>query len=105
MHAGSREKAGKVRTLLAAIRLPGASTPISGEQSRAIPAASTSPAPARDAMPDLRNATLRDAILHLQRLGVEVEYTGEGLVKEQTPAPGAPLRRGDRARLQLGWAG
>jgi hypothetical protein len=56
-------------------------------------------------MPDLRNATLRDALLRLRALGVEVEYAGEGRVQEQSPAPGTPVRRCDRSRLKLGWAG
>lgn len=59
----------------------------------------------RGEMPDLRNSTLRDALLRMRALGVEVEYTGEGRVVEQSPEPGAPLRRGDRSRLKLGWAG
>ncbi len=56
-------------------------------------------------MPDLRGAALRDALLRLRALGVDAEYAGEGRVREQIPAPGAPLRRGDRARLVLGWSG
>ncbi len=60
---------------------------------------------ARGEMPDLRNSALRDALMRLRALGVEVEYSGEGRVQEQFPEPGAPLRRGDHARLKLGWAG
>lgn len=56
-------------------------------------------------MPDLRGAALRDALLRLRALGVEAEYAGEGRVREQAPPPGTPLRRGDRARLVLGWSG
>jgi cell division protein FtsI/penicillin-binding protein 2 len=58
----------------------------------------------RAEMPDLHNATLRDALVHLRRLGVEVDYDGAGRVQDQSPAAGTPLRRGDRARLVLGWA-
>jgi membrane peptidoglycan carboxypeptidase len=57
------------------------------------------------AMPDLQNSTLRDALLRLRELGVEVEYTGEGRVIGQQPDPGTPLRRGMRCRLNLGWMG
>ena len=56
-------------------------------------------------MPDLRNATLRDALLRLREFGVEVEYQGEGKVVEQEPAPGSPLRHGLHCRLRLGWMG
>ena len=56
-------------------------------------------------MPDLRNATLRDALHRLQELDVEVEYHGEGKVLEQDPAPGTTLRKGGRCRLKLGWMG
>ena len=60
---------------------------------------------ARGEMPDLGNATLRDALVRLHALGVEVEYTGEGRVIEQEPAPGEALKRGARAHLKLGWGG
>lgn len=55
-------------------------------------------------MPDLEGATLRDALNRLRLLGVEVDYEGAGRVTKQSPAPGTPLRRGDRARLSLGWS-
>lgn len=58
----------------------------------------------RAAMPDLEGATLRDALNRLRLLGVEVDYEGAGRVTKQSPAPGTPLRRGDRARLSLGWS-
>ena len=56
-------------------------------------------------MPDLRNATLRDALQRMQAMGVDVQYNGEGKVVEQDPAVGTPLRRGSRCHLKLGWAG
>jgi hypothetical protein len=56
-------------------------------------------------MPDLRGAALRDAMLRLRALGLEADYSGEGRVRDQVPAAGAPVRRGDRARLVLGWSG
>ncbi len=56
-------------------------------------------------MPDLTNATLRDALLRLREIGAEVEYTGEGRVVGQQPAPGMPLRRGMLCRITLGWMG
>src|SRR5690606_1617339 len=70
----------------------------------ALPAATAGRAPhgeaavaARREMPDLGNATLRDALVRLRALGVEVDYTGEGRVVGQEPAPGTALKRGARA--------
>jgi hypothetical protein len=57
------------------------------------------------AMPDLRDATLRDALMRLREMGAEVEYSGEGRVVDQQPAPGTPLRRGALCRITLGWTG
>jgi cell division protein FtsI (penicillin-binding protein 3) len=54
-------------------------------------------------MPDLHNATLRDALLRMKALAIEVDYQGAGKVREQDPLPGAPLKRGSHCRLQLGW--
>lgn len=57
----------------------------------------------RATMPDLEGVTLRDALNRLRLLGVEVDYEGAGRVTKQFPAPGVALRRGDRARISLGW--
>ncbi len=66
--------------------------------------ASRSPsAVAPGGMPDLRGESLRDALRSLRALGIEVEYSGEGRVTGQSPAPGARLPRGEIARLTLGW--
>jgi cell division protein FtsI/penicillin-binding protein 2 len=96
---------------LASFRMPGRSNGSSdaGSGNASVPTETVSAArgtrAARGEMPDLRNSALRDALSRLRALGVEVEYTGAGRVQEQFPEPGAPLRRGDRARLKLGWAG
>ncbi len=67
--------------------------------------AETAVRPDRPSMPDLQGSTLRDALNRLRALGIEVDYEGAGRVREQVPAAGTPLRRGDRVRLQLGWSG
>ncbi len=69
------------------------------------PGAGSSLRPDRPYMPDLQGSTLRDALNRLRALGIDVDYEGAGRVREQVPAPGTPLRRGDRARLSLGWSG
>jgi cell division protein FtsI/penicillin-binding protein 2 len=101
----------QVKAASASLRMPGSSQGAAQASavSEATPAraeAAHRPAPgAAPSMPDLRGAALRDALLRLRALGIEADYAGEGRVRDQSPAPGAPLHRGDRARLVLGWAG
>jgi membrane peptidoglycan carboxypeptidase len=100
----------KITTTLASFRLkvPGSSLESDSRAGGSASKAASGSAAAnvgRGEMPDLQNSTLRDALQRLRALGVRVEYQGEGRVLEQSPAPGAPLRRGDRCRLSLGWAG
>jgi cell division protein FtsI (penicillin-binding protein 3) len=52
-------------------------------------------------MPDLRGATLRQALTALAPLGVQVELAGRGRVVQQIPAPGATLAEPATARLTL----
>jgi cell division protein FtsI (penicillin-binding protein 3)/stage V sporulation protein D (sporulation-specific penicillin-binding protein) len=56
-------------------------------------------------MPDLTNNTLRDALLKLKNLGIEVEYTGNGRIIHQEPSVGTPVRQGQKCVLTLGWMG
>jgi len=108
--AGSAGRA--VKTALASFRLPRSEAAGQTASGTSAPSAVTEPAASqgesarseRAVMPDLHNATLRDALQRLRRLGVDVDYEGAGRVHDQTPAPGVALRRGDRARLVLGWA-
>lgn len=107
--ASAVERPGILRAALSTV-MPGrgaASAKSSRASGAATVEAASAPAvrPAALVMPDLRDATLRDALVRLRALGVEVEYSGEGRVREQRPEPGTPLRRGDRARLVLGWGG
>jgi cell division protein FtsI (penicillin-binding protein 3) len=52
-------------------------------------------------MPDLRGRSARVAVRALMRLGLNVRLSGDGLVVEQFPDPGAVLVRGESARLKL----
>jgi membrane peptidoglycan carboxypeptidase len=53
-------------------------------------------------VPDLRGLTLRATLERSSVLGAQVESTGSGVVKEQQPTPGSPLRQGERIRVELG---
>jgi cell division protein FtsI/penicillin-binding protein 2 len=56
-------------------------------------------------MPDLGDNTLRDALLKLKGLGLQVEYKGAGRIIGQVPAPGAKVKPGEKCLLTLGWMG
>ena len=59
--------------------------------------------PARDGlMPDLRGLSARDALRSLSRIGMTPRLSGDGVVVEQSPAPGDALVRGDACTLTLG---
>jgi cell division protein FtsI (penicillin-binding protein 3) len=53
-------------------------------------------------MPDLRGVGAREALRVLTRLGMTARIIGDGFVVDHTPAPGAPLVRGDASILRLG---
>jgi len=52
-------------------------------------------------MPDLRGLGAREALKTLARLGASAQLVGDGLVVEQTPAPGTPIDRGIASTLWL----
>ena len=56
-------------------------------------------------MPDLNNNTLRDALLKIKNLGLDVEYTGTGRIIRQEPSVGSPVKAGQKCTLTLGWMG
>src|SRR5215471_8418679 len=59
--------------------------------------------PAREGlMPDLRGLSAREALRSLSRIGMSARLSGDGLVIEQSPAPGEALVRGDACTLKLG---
>jgi cell division protein FtsI (penicillin-binding protein 3) len=62
---------------------------------------STATESAAGAMPDLRGATLRQALAALTPRGVRVEIAGRGRVVQQAPGPGEPLADDAVARLLL----
>jgi membrane peptidoglycan carboxypeptidase len=51
--------------------------------------------------PDFNGKTLRDVLEQSAALGIQVQYTGSGLAATQQPAPGTPLRQGERIRVQF----
>jgi beta-lactam-binding protein with PASTA domain len=53
-------------------------------------------------VPDLRGMGARDALRALGRLGLAARMQGDGLVIDQTPAPGFPLEPGSTCLLVLG---
>jgi cell division protein FtsI (penicillin-binding protein 3) len=59
--------------------------------------------PARNGlMPDLRGLSGREALRLLSRIGMTARLSGDGVVIDQTPEPGAALVRGDACQLKLG---
>jgi len=53
-------------------------------------------------MPDLRGLSGRDALRLLSHIGMTARLSGDGVVVDQTPEPGAVLVRGDACLLKLG---
>jgi cell division protein FtsI (penicillin-binding protein 3) len=57
---------------------------------------------ARDGlMPDLRGLSGREALRITAQLGLSAQLRGQGVVAEQSPAPGLPVERGMRCRIVL----
>ncbi len=56
-------------------------------------------------MPDVKELTIRDALLKLKNLGLKVEYTGNGKVIDQIPAQGELVEPGQKCVLVLDWVG
>jgi hypothetical protein len=53
-------------------------------------------------MPDLRGLSGRDALRLLSRIGLIGRLSGDGVVVDQAPGPGAALVRGAACLLKLG---
>lgn len=66
-----------------------------------IPAASPS-STGQIVLPELRGLSGREALRVLARLGITPRVTGDGVVTEQDPLPGAALETGGSCRLALG---
>jgi cell division protein FtsI (penicillin-binding protein 3) len=85
----------------------GAKSPEAADDGIAMQSASPSAriSAGRRGMPDLNNATLREALSRLKHLGLDVEYTGTGRIIRQEPPAGAPVKPGQKCLLTLGWMG
>ncbi len=51
--------------------------------------------------PNFRGKTLRQVVQQSASSGVPIEIVGSGLVRDQSPAAGTPLRQGEKVRLEL----
>lgn len=87
--------------IVAANPRPG--TPVRGRATVDLLVSAGAP-PERFLMPDLRGTPVGDAIARLEAAGVNVEAGGSGrgagLVRSQSPAPGAMIETGDRVELE-----
>jgi cell division protein FtsI (penicillin-binding protein 3) len=56
-----------------------------------------------EGMPDLRDMSLRDAVLQVEQLraNIQIEVKGKGKIKNQSVLPGAPIARGSKLILEL----
>ena len=67
---------------------------------------SAGPIPQRYLLPDLRGTTVEDASALLEAAGLQVELLSGARrgdrVREQTPAPGAPVEAGQTVALRAG---
>ena len=52
-------------------------------------------------VPNFNGKTLRDVLEQSAALGIQVQFSGSGLAAAQQPAPGTPLREGERIRVQF----
>lgn len=54
-----------------------------------------------NAMPDLKNRTLKDALAVCEQMGLRVDIKGTGRVTDQSIAAGAPVARGQKLTMAL----
>ena len=52
-------------------------------------------------MPELRGMTIREALSTLQGYSFQVDVTGGGWLKSQSPEPGTKVTESDRIRLRF----
>lgn len=57
--------------------------------------------PVRGVMPDVRGMGLKDALFLLEQCGLQVQVEGSGAVREQSIAPGQPIRGGGAVLIRL----
>lgn len=53
-------------------------------------------------VPDFSNASMRQVMEQSSRLGIQVDFTGQGLVRAQDPPPGSLLAAGEHVRVRFG---
>jgi cell division protein FtsI (penicillin-binding protein 3) len=58
-------------------------------------------APAGATVPNFRGKTMRDVLAEAAKMGLTVVADGSGVARMQNPAPGTPLREGERIRVQF----
>ena len=56
----------------------------------------------RDSLASVKGMGLKDALYILENQGFKVEFSGHGRVREQSPAPGTAVEKGQVVRLTLG---
>jgi cell division protein FtsI (penicillin-binding protein 3) len=64
-------------------------------------AAAESPATPGPKVPNFRGKTMRAVLAEAAAMGLVVQPDGSGIAKLQSPPPGAPLRQGERIRVQF----
>jgi membrane peptidoglycan carboxypeptidase len=65
------------------------------------PAVPPEPPPGPGCMPDLRNLSLREAVVRLASAGCRARFEGSGIVVGQEPPAGAPLAQDTVCRIHL----
>jgi hypothetical protein len=53
-------------------------------------------------VPDFRGKALRSALEEAQSAGIELEVSGSGVGREQSPAPGVEIAQGGRVSVRFG---
>ena len=65
------------------------------------PPAAPAPTPTGPLVPNFHGKTMRDVLAEAAAKGLIVLPNGSGIARVQFPAPGTPLREGDRIRVQF----
>jgi cell division protein FtsI (penicillin-binding protein 3) len=67
----------------------------------AAPNANAVAKPGGPTVPNFRGKTMRDVLAEAAKMGLTVVADGSGIAQMQNPAPGTPLREGERIRVQF----
>src|SRR5690606_7456975 len=52
-------------------------------------------------MPDLSGMTLRDALYMVEQMGLQVQFSGKGFVKNQSISAGERVKKGQTVKIEL----